>query len=73
MWITLVESYPQTIIFCVSLIHIWLSYVEISVYPRLDSFFMCCCIFRHNIFYNILIIYLYIAIFCLLQIILYVF
>ena len=63
----------QAILFCVCPIPIGHFYVEISPHPHLDSFFIFCCIFQYNIFWNILIIYLYIAIFCLLQTILYVF
>ena len=73
MWKTAVESYPQRFSFCVSHVPIGHFYVEISPHPHLDSFFILCCIFQHNIFLNILIIYLYIIIFCLLQTILFVF
>ena len=71
MWKTAVESYPQRFSFCVSHVHICLSYVEISVFPYLDSFFILCCIFQHNIFLNILIIFIYNPLFCLLRTILY--
>lgn len=73
MWIISVKSYPHPNSFCAFLIHICLSYVEISCFCQMYSFFHCCCIFQQNIFLNILIIFIYIVIFCLFCTILYVF
>ena len=73
MWIISVKSYPHPNSFCAFLIHICLSYVEISCFCQMYSFFHCCCRFQQNIFSNILIIYVYIIIFCLFCTILYVF
>ena len=42
-------------------------------WKQVGSFFHCCCRFQQNIFSNILIIYVYIIIFCLFCTILYVF
>ena len=39
------KSYPHRHFFCVSVIHICLSYVEISRFCQMYSFFHCCCIF----------------------------
>ena len=65
------KSYPHHYLFCVSVIHICLSYVEISSFTHSDSLFIFCCVYLHNTFLNILIIYVYIIIFCLLRAILY--
>lgn len=71
MWKTLLKSYPHRHFFCVSVIHICLSYVEISSFPHSDSLFIFRCVYLHNIFLNILIIPIYNPLFCLLHTILY--
>ena len=73
MWIISVKSYPHPNSFCAFLIHICLSYVEISRFCQMYSFFHCCCSVQQNIFLNILIIHVYVIIFCLFYTILYVF
>ena len=65
------KSYPHHYLFCVFVIHICLSYVEISCFCQMYSFFHCCCRFQQNIFLNILIIFIYNPLFCLLRAILY--
>lgn len=65
------KSYPHRHFFCVSVIHICLSYVEISSFTHSDSLFIFCCVYLHNIFLNILIIFIYNPLFCLLHTILY--
>lgn len=52
----LFKKLSPSLLFCVSVIHICLSYVEISSFTHSDSLFIFCCVYLHNTFLNILII-----------------